>query len=231
MKWRGVSAIKQAASSISGFGPLRDQLIEIEANIVQYVQPEKRRIHERAIEELRAAGLPDRFSAIGDQLPAFALRDLHGKPFDSQELLKKSKLIVIFVRGRWCPFCVTTLEAWRDRSAEIQAAGAKLVAISPMTERQAAFTADQHKLPFPILCDTANGVARSFGLVYRVSTEQESLYRSVFINLPQQNGDDSWELPIPATIAVDEDGKILFAHADADYRHRAEPADVLRAIR
>ena len=45
------------------------------------------------------------------------------------------------------------------------------------------------------------------------------------------NGDESWELPIPATYILDPDGTVLYAAADEDYGNRPEPADVLEALR
>jgi len=70
---------------------------------------------------------------------------------------------------------------------------------------------DQHKLRFPLLSDRNNETARNFGLVYRVPDYQQSLYRRSFVNLPHLNGDDSWELPIPATNIVGRDGIVRYA--------------------
>ena len=110
---------------------------------------------------------------------------------------------------------------------QIEAAGAILVAISPQTVKQASFMHDQHKLRFPLLSDAGNRIARQFRLVYRVSSEQEALYRRTFVNLPNTNGDDSWELPIPATYILDRDGTVLYASADEDYTERPEPLGIL----
>ncbi len=82
---------------------------------------------------------------------------------------------------------------------------------------------DQHKLRFPLLSDAGNKVARQFRLTYRVPAAQEAIYRRAFVNLPFTNGDDSWELPIPATYIVDRDGTILYASANEDYTDRPEP--------
>ena len=58
--------------------------------------------------------------------------------------------------------------------------------------------------------------------------EQQAIYRRAFVNLPFANGDDSWELPIPATFILDRDGTVLYASADEDYTERPEPAEILR---
>ncbi len=75
----------------------------------------------------------------------------------------------------------------------------------------------------------ANKVARQFGLTYRVPAAQEAIYRRAFVNLPFTNGDDSWELPIPATFIVDRDSTILYASANEDYTDRPEPMEILDA--
>jgi peroxiredoxin len=112
---------------------------------------------------------------------------------------------------------------------QIEQAGATLVAISPQTVKQSFFMHDQHKLRFPLLSDPGNKLARQFGLTYRVPPGQEAVYRRAFVNLPFTNGDDSWELPIPATYIFDSDGTILYAWADEDYTHRPEPAEIVAA--
>jgi peroxiredoxin len=138
--------------------------------------------------------------------------------------------VVCFIRGRWCPFCVGQMEAMNYVVPQIMAAGASVVVISPQTEKQAFFMRDQHQLTFPMLVDAHNDVARQFGLVYRVPDEQQALYRSTFVNLPFVNGDNSWELPIPASYVIDRDGTILFASADEDYTQRPEPLEILNIL-
>ena len=63
--------------------------------------------------------------------------------------------------------------------------------------------------------------------MYHVPDEQQAIYRRAFINLPFANGDDSWELPIPATFIVNRDGTVLYASANEDYTERPEPGDIL----
>jgi peroxiredoxin len=113
---------------------------------------------------------------------------------------------------------------------EIKQTGAMLAAISPQTVQQSFFMRDQHKLRFPLFSDAGNNVARQFGLTYRVPDEEQALYKRTFVNLPFVNGDDSWELPIPATYIIDRDGAVLYASADEDYAERPEPADVVRFL-
>jgi peroxiredoxin len=81
-----------------------------------------------------------------------------------------------------------------------------------------------------LLSDAGNKVAQQFGLTYRVPDYQQAVYKRVFINLPFTNGDASWELPIPATYILDQDGTILWARHDADYTERPEPSYILELL-
>src|ERR1700744_6210236 len=119
------------------------------------------------------------------------------------------------------------MEAMNLIGPQIKAAGATLVAVSPQTVKQSYFMHDQHKLRFPLLADAGNQIARQFGLAYRVPEYQQALYKKTFVNLPFTNGDDSWDLPIPATYIIDRDGAILYASVNEDYTERPEPAELV----
>lgn len=226
MKWRSLPE----SGPYSDTRPLRAILAERKESIAKYVPPDVQAVHQRVVTELKAQRLASKSLASGAKAPTFALPDHDGKRVSSADLLAKGRLVVSFIRGRWCPFCVGQMEAMNCVAAPIAAAGASLLAISPQTEKQAYFMRDQHQLKFPLLVDAHNQVARQFGLVYRVPDEQQSLYRSTFVNLPFTNGDASWELPIPATYVIERDGTILFAAANEDYTERPEPLEILSVL-
>ena len=223
MKWRSL----QESGSYRDMRPLREIFAERKALSAQYVPRETQAIHEQVIAELRENGIENRALAQGAKAPPFELKDHNGRTVSSTEFLKTARLVICFFRGRWCPFCVGQLEAMNRILPQIRQAGAELVAISPQTVQQSFFMADQHRLNFPLLGDAGNQVARQFGLAYRVPDQQQSIYRRAVINLPFINGDESWQLPVPAVYMVDRDGTILFAAVNPDYKDRPEPEEVL----
>jgi peroxiredoxin len=227
MRWRSLE------ETSAGPDPrkLREILAERKAKIAQYVPAETLVVHARVVAELRAQGLAPMSLAVGSRMPEFSLPDHNGKIVSSAELLSHGRLVVCFFRGRWDPFCCGQMEAMSRLLPVIEEAGASLVGISPQTVKQSFFMADQHRLSFPLLSDAGNKLARQFGLVYRVPPEQESIYRRAFINLPLANGDESWELPIPAGYVVDRDGAVLFACANEDYAERPEPGEIVERLR
>ncbi len=210
--------------------PLQDQLDAITANTRNLVQPERLAVGEKAVEELFASGVEDKILPIGATAPEFALKDAANKLVRSSDLLALGPLVVKFFRGRWCPYCVTELEAWRDLYGKLRERGGLLVAISPQTQRQSDFMVGQHGLPFPVLTDVNNTVAEQFGLVYTVPEYHRDYYRSILVNIPFVNGDQSWRLPLPATFVLSKDRKVILAEAHADFRVRPDPEEVLAAI-
>jgi peroxiredoxin len=209
---------------------LQDQLDQITANTRNLVQPERLAIGERSIEELFATGIEQRILPVGAAAPEFTLPDFSGRTVRSADLLALGPLVINFFRGRWCPYCVTELETWRDLYSALRERGALVVGISPQTQRQSDFTAGQHTIPFPLLVDAGCALAEQFGLVWTVPPYLQKYYRSILLNIPFVNGEDSWRLPIPATYVIGQDGNVLYAEAHADFRVRPEPEDVLRVL-
>jgi len=210
--------------------PLREIFSERRDLIAKYVPAETQAIHAQTVADLKARHLAADILPVGAKSPTFELPDHNGKIVRSSDLLSQRRLVLCFIRGRWCPFCVGQMESMNLIVTQIEQAGAVLVAISPQTVKQSFFMHDQHKLHFPLLSDAGNQVAHQFALTYRVPPLQEAVYRRAFVNLPFTNGDDSWELPIPATYIVASDGTILYASANEDYTDRPEPAEIVREL-
>jgi peroxiredoxin len=114
---------------------------------------------------------------------------------------------------------------------EFEAAGATLVAVSPMVERFVRQIVRKHQLTFPVLMDRGNAVAARFGLVYTLPDYLQELYLGFGNDLPKFNGDDSWTLPMPARFVVDQEGIIRSADVSPDYTIRSEPAKAVAAVR
>lgn len=244
MKWRSLPELAPKSSA--------RRLYEIYAQrrelIARYVPAEIQAIHAQVVEELKQSGIAQKALQPGMAAPAFELPDHNGQIVRSVDLRERGPLVICFIRGRWCPFCVGQMEAMNAILPELEKLGASLVGISPQTVHQSYLMADQHKLQFPLLSDAGNQVARQFGLVYRVPEYQQEIYRRVFVNLPFVNGNASWELPIPATFVLgrresaDEAPAphhqspknpahaVLYASINPDYTDRPEPADILGRI-
>ena len=114
---------------------------------------------------------------------------------------------------------------------EFKQAGATLVAISPELPDHSLSVTEKHSLEFAVLSDVGNRVSRKYGLVFTLDESPRPIYQSFGIDVPTNNGDYSYELPLPGTYVIDQTGRIRYAFADADYTQRAEPQDVLAVVK
>ena len=210
---------------------LKEQLAEYRAGWHQRVPAERQAIMQRHIDELRSGTIGRTMLKVGDHAPAIVLGNAKGATVDVGTLLKKGPVIVAFYRGGWCPYCNLQLRAYQQVLGEITALGAKLVAISPQLPDDSMSTAEMNRLSFDVLSDIGNRVARSFGLVYSLPKELRAALASNNKALPGINGDNSWELPLPATYLIAPDRRITLAEIELDYRERLEPDAIMTARR
>ena len=88
-------------------------------------------MNRRAVDEVRASGMLQHMLRVGSAAPAFDLADQNGNTFNSAALLASGPLVILLLRGRWCPFCIATAEAWNEALPQVRAVGASLLGISP----------------------------------------------------------------------------------------------------
>lgn len=187
-------------------------------------------LYKAKIKALRASFALERALGPDDRAPDFTLRGPRGRSIALANLLEAGAVVVTFYRGGWCPYCNMQLRAYQAVLTQITALGARLVAISPQRPDGSLSTAEANKLTFDVLSDIGNRVAHSFGLVWSLPEELRSALRSSNKALPDINGDDSWELPVPATYVIAREGGVALASIDVDYRNRLEPDAILAAL-
>ena len=188
----------------------------------------------KALQELEASGVYDRVRKVGDKAPDFALKNHEGKLVKLSELLEDGPVVVTWYRGGWCPYCNIALAALAEKSDEMSALGATLVALTPELPDATAGSVKEHGLDFQVLTDENHAVAEKYGLVFSLNDDTRDRYQEKF-KLEERSGKAAADrLPLPATYVIGKDGIITYAFADADYRRRAEPdriVDALKAIK
>lgn len=160
----------------------------------------------------------------------FTLPNAKGEQTQLNELLKKGPVVLNFYRGGWCPFCNLEFKSLHDIMPQIEERGATLVGVSPELPDSTLNTIEKHQLKFEVLSDVGNKLARQYGLVMSVPEIVRPLYLQWGLDLPTFNGEDTWELPIPATYVINTDGKIVAAYVNKNYTERMEPTDIIKAL-
>ena len=182
------------------------------------------------IEMLVQSGAADKALKEGQKVPDFTLPDSHGQEVTLSELLKNGPVVITFYRGIWCNFCSLEMNAYESSLERLQELGASLIAISPQMQEHCLAISKKLGLTFAVLSDLHNQVSRQFGLVFTIGEPARSAHYKVHKVLPKFNGDDSWEVPIPATYVVDQSGTIRLAFVDPDFMNRLDPEIVIEQL-
>jgi len=204
---------------------LKTQLEEKKANFNSKAKENKKRAYREGIEAVEQSGIVSSAKQVGDKATDFTLNNAAGKPVSLSDYLQRGKVVLTWYRGGWCPYCNMTLNALQQELPNMKLNGANLIALTPELPDESISTAEKNSLAFEVLSDVGNKVAKEYGIVFKLTDEVAEMYNAAF-ELNKHNGDQSNELPLAATYIIDQNGDILYAFLDADYRNRAEPSEL-----
>jgi peroxiredoxin len=209
---------------------LQDKLDALKAECLAKTPPKVTLVRQRAVATLATSGLAERAAHAGEQAPAFRLRDGHGRAFSSRESLRRGPIVLLFYRGRWCPYCNHELRAIEAASHDIRSLGASLVAVSQQTPDNSLETQRRNGLSFASLVDAGGSVAHAFGLRWKASDELRTVEEGCGTDLAAFNGELSWTLTMPARYVVTPGGTIEYADISVDYTRRGDPSELIPVL-
>ena len=188
-------------------------------------------ISDMQINQIRNAGISESAHGIGNWLPKFELTDQDGETINSDELLATGPMVLTYFRGGWCGFCKETLKALNETMPYITEAGARLVAVSAIAPEKSAEIREELTLSYDLLSDEGLNLARKLGIVYELMPAMDSLINEYGLDIRELHQSDQAELPIPATYVIDRQGRIVYSFVEVDYSRRAEPAEIVAALK
>lgn len=210
--------------------PVLSKLLEEKAAAsANRLSDEVRQKYAEGIASVRATGIEKTARQVGDSAIDARLTGWDGNTVQLSQLWQQGPIVLMWYRGGWCPYCNIQLRAMQQSLDRLQDAGARLVILTPELPEKAKETAEANDLDIVALHDPGNAVARKYGLVFQLPEAIIPTYRDK-LKLPEYNGHDAMELPLSATYVIDTAGKITYAFLDADYKKRAEPAEVIAAV-
>jgi peroxiredoxin len=179
--------------------------LENELNAVRQTVAEKTPPHvvptiEATKQRLMDSGLVQGALQPGQMILNFELPDATEKLVKSSDLRQTGPLLILFYRGIWCPFCNLTVRAYQEQLQSFQNRAVTLVAISPQTSDHSLTLQEKHHLKFPVLSVAA------------------------------YNGDNRYELPVPAAFLVSKTGEVIRSYVEVDYMKRLAPETALQWI-
>src|SRR5271170_6854435 len=101
---------------------------------------------------------------IGDKVPELSAPLSEGGEFSTAKLSGRPYVIYFYPKD-FTPGCTKEACGFRDRKAEISAAGAEVfgVSLDKMTKHKAF--AESHMLNFPLIADTDRKISGAFGVL------------------------------------------------------------------
>lgn len=190
-----------------------------------------KKIVEQNFAEIMSVDYGDNALKEGATATDFSLPNVKGEATQLSQLLEQGPVVINFYRGGWCPFCNLEFKSLHDILPQIKQLDATLIGISPELPDNSINTVEKHHLQFEVLSDIGNKIADQYGLVMKVPEVIRPLYLEWGLDLPNFNGEDTWELPIPATYIINTDGKVISAYVNKNYTERMEPDDIIKALK
>jgi peroxiredoxin len=149
--------------------------------------------------------------AVGSVVPEFDLasvsKDQTGRVKLVEMLGRRDRVLLVFYRGDWCPFCRTQLEELQKYLAELDKRNADVVAISVDPVETNLELSARLGLTFPLAADPEHATLAAFG-VY----------------------DDHHEIAWPAVFIVERDRRVSWRYLADDYKVRPTVEEMLRAL-
>lgn len=126
----------------------------------------------------------------GDKAPAFTLPDQNGEKVKLSDLKGQTVVLYFYPRAD-TPGCTTQACGVRDRSADYEAAGARVIGVSPDEVGAIDKFAGKYDLGFTLLADADHAVAEKYG-----AWVEKSMYGRKYMGVAR------------ATFIIDPKGKI-----------------------
>ena len=167
---------------------------------------------------------------IASKAPDFKGKDQDGKEVRLKDLLKQGKVVLVFYRGYWCPYCNKELSRFQDSLQLIKDKGASLVAVSPEKPENIKQTVEKTKASFPIVYDEKLKIMKAYDVEYELQENTVTRYRNSGLDIEKINGDNGRFLPVPAVYIIDKESTVIYRFFEPDYKKRPSVADILKYL-
>ena len=178
-----------------------------------------------------AKHMPSPGLKVGEKAPNFTLKNAFGKKVKLSKVLKNGPVILSFYRGAWCPFCNLQLNILHKSMPHFKKYGAQLILVTPQMPDKSKGQIEKSKYTFEVLSDLDSKVMKKYKLFYELDEALVKVYKKNGLDVESFNGKGRNVLPVPGTYVIDKNRIIKAAYADADYKKRMEPQEILDALK
>jgi len=167
---------------------------------------------------------------IGDKAPLFEATSYANNEVKLKSLIDSGKVVLVFYRGAWCPYCNKHMSNLQDSLNLIIEKGASLITISPEVESSVEQSISKSKVTFEVISDKNYQIMNQYGVSFKVKEATLTKYKLFGINLEEANGNDDNVLPVPATFIINQNGQIGYIHFDENYKERLSVSEIIKHL-
>ncbi|PHS54726.1 MAG: hypothetical protein COB01_00905 [Lutibacter sp.] len=169
---------------------------------------------------------------IGKNAPRIQGIDQFSNSINSDKILKNNKVLLIFYRGNWCPYCKKHLASLQENLDKFIKKGVYVIVVTPEKVNKVKETSAEFKSAFSIIHDVDNKIMINYKVAFDVTKENVPNYFEFTLNkVREYNESYNDVLPVPATYLIDTDHKISYAHYDPNYKKRSDFSEILTLLK
>lgn len=185
----------------------------------------------KSISDLKNKEIENKAVMVGDKIIPFTLKSVDNTNVSSSSLLEEyDKVILVFFRGNWCPYCNLELKAFQDTLDTFNEKKIKLLAISPQKLEYSLTLTEENHLTFDILHDENNRLAKTLNISFQLQDFVLPYYSQLGVDLKKYNGDEEDMLPIPAVFVINKNHMVTYSFVDSDYMNRVDIDELIRNL-
>jgi len=165
---------------------------------------------------------------VGEEAPAIFAKDQNGKIINSKAILKNKKILLVFYRGNWCPYCRKHLASLQENLNELHKKNVYVMVVTPEKLEKNLETQNKLKTEFSIIHDADNKIMNAYKVAYNVDKSTvTSFYNHVQNKISEYNDSHNDILPVPATYLIDKSGKIIYVQYNTDHKIRSDIKEII----
>jgi peroxiredoxin len=179
---------------------------------------------------MTASTVAEQALKAGDEAPDFFLPDDRAHLVALRSLLEKGPVVLYFLAGSWCSFCIAKLRALNAALESRAGQPVTLVAITPETGAHPRWMREAHQLQCMVLSDVDYGVGLLFGVISVVPPEIVAEMGSRGLELAKMHSVAKPMLAAPVVYLIAPSGRIAMASLDRDYMTSADTEALITAL-
>jgi len=210
---------------------IHEQSEQMKAAAAEHLPSEVLGVFDRSIQDLLDQGVPSNSIKSGEVLEPFTLEDATGTPVSLDQIVESGPAVIVFYRGGWCPYCNLALRTYQQELLpQLDAVGARQVAISPQSPDESLSTVEKASLEFTVLSDPGSRLADRIGIAFEQADEVLGAQRELGLDLAKVNAEGAVRLPRPTVLIVDKGRTVRFVDVQPDYTARTEVVDIIAGL-